>query len=136
MTLPTEGQYRLSKSGNILIIEAQGPFNETTVNQYLVDIKLAVEDLKHSPWATLAIFSGKGIFSPDAEQIIIDITRQRMQNNMVAVATVLTQSAQIDILQMQLNRIYQACNIVANFFPDSRSALQWLDDYLVEQTVN
>ena len=130
MNLPTNGSYRLAKTGNILIVNAQGPFNDITVNQYLTDIKVVIEDIKHAPWATLAIFTGNGVFTPEAEQALIDITRHRIKNNMVAIATVIKQSHQADLQQMQLTRIYQSCNIIYNFFAGDISAKLWLDDFL------
>ena len=130
MTITSKGSYNLSKTDNILIVEAQGPFDDVTVNQYLTDIKVLIEDIKHEPWATLAIFKGNGIFTPEAEEALIDITRQRMQNNMIAVATVIQQSHQADLQQMQLTRIYQSCNVVFNFFSDATVAQAWLDSFL------
>ena len=129
----SHGSYTLAKKDKILIVEAQGPFDEITVNQYLNDIKVVVEDMKHQPWATLAIFQGNGIFTPEAEQALIEITRQRMQNNMIAIATVIKQSYQADLQQMQLARIYQSCNIVFNFFSDENIAEKWLSSFLNTQ---
>lgn len=130
MTNANHGSYNLSKTDNILVVEAQGPFDDITVNQYLNDIKVLIEDIKHEPWATLAIFKGNGIFTPEAEQALIDITRQRMQNNMIAIATVIQQSYQADLQQMQLTRIYQSCNVVFNFFSDASVAKNWLNGFL------
>ena len=130
MNLAPQGSYKLSKTDNILIVEAQGPFDEETINQYLHDIKTLVEDIKDKPWGTLAIFSGNGIFTPDAEQALIEITRQRAQNNMIAIATVIKESHQADLQQMQLSRVYQACNISASFFSSEEMAKRWLTSFL------
>ncbi|MGJ8691124.1 MAG: hypothetical protein ACSHW0_01435 [Thalassotalea sp.] len=130
MNLATHGSYKLSKTENILVVEAQGPFDEATINQYLSDIKALIEDIKHEPWGTLAIFSGNSIFTPDAEQALIEITRQRAQNNMIAIATVIKESYQADLQQMQLGRVYQACNISHNFFSSEQMAKNWLSGFL------
>lgn len=134
MSNGVQGSYRLSKTDNILRVEAQGPFDEVVINQYLADIKTLIEDIKHRPWATIAVFSGKGVFTPDAEQALIDITRHRAKNNMVAIATVFKESYQADLQQIQLARIYQSCNLAHNFFSNEQYAEAWLAEFLAENS--
>lgn len=131
MTVIDTGSYELSKKEQIIFVEAQGLFDEATFNSYLHDIKILIDDIKHQPWATLAVFNGNGIFTPEAEQALIEITRQRTRNNMVAVATVIKQSYQADLQQMQLTRIYQSCNVVFNFFSDEKVAEEWLNSFMM-----
>lgn len=126
MTIASEGRFNLSQSGNILTVEAHGPFDAASVTHFLHDIKEVVSDIKQTPWATLAVYSGHGVFSFDAEEILIETTKERMKNNMVAIAAVISNTSQTDLLQMQLNRVYQSCNLKHNFFSDHNCAQAWL----------
>lgn len=126
MKVATEEHYKLSKEDHVLTVEVDGHFNEQTINQYLDDIKQLIDDIKHEPWATLVIFKGSSLFTPEAEEALIDITHQRVKNNMAAIAVVITQSYQADLQQMQLTRIYQNCNIKYHFFSDAKMANTWL----------
>lgn len=131
MTLANNGSYEISQKEQIIFVEAQGQFDEATFNSYMRDIKELIDDIKQEPWGTLAIFNGNGIFTPEAEQALIEITRQRTKNNMIAVATVIKKSYQADLQQMQLSRIYQSCNLVFNFFSDEKVAEQWLNSFIM-----
>lgn len=133
MTLTSDRMYVLSKADNILVVEAQGAFNEITIKQYSDDIKNLLDEFKHQAWATLAIFSGNGVFTPEAEQALIDITYERKKNNMAAIATVFKGCAQTDLQQMQLSRIYQSCNVAHHFFSDKDSAAAWLGNVLNDE---
>ena len=126
MKVAAEEHYKLSKDNNILTVEVDGHFNEESVNQYSNDIKKLIDDIKHQPWATLVIFNGSSLFTPEAEEALVEITHQRVKNNMAAIAVVIKQSYQADMQQMQLTRIYQNCNIKYHFFSDDKIANSWL----------
>ncbi len=49
---------------------------------------------------------------------------------MIAIATVISNSPYVDILQMQLQRIYQSCAIKFNFFSNPEHAQNWLDSFI------
>lgn len=130
MQYSTHGSYTIEQQNNILLIDAQGPFNEVTTEQYYQDIKLITKKMRGSPWASLVSFTGNSVFMPEAEQKLIETTQYRVENGMVAVAAVIINSAYADILQMQLQRIYQSCSIQFNFFSDAEHAKNWLDSFI------
>ncbi len=130
MQYAAHGSYIIEQQNNILLIDAQGPFNDIVTEQYHQDIKLITQKMSHSPWASLISFKGNGVFTPDAEQKLIETTQYRVDNGMVAIAAVILNSPFADILQMQLQRIYQSCSIQFNFFSDAKNAQKWLDSFI------
>ena len=130
MQLSAHGSYTIEQQNNILLIDAEGPFNKVTSEQYLQDIKLITEKMCNGPWATLVTFKDNSLFTPEAEQKLIETTLYRVDNGMIAVAAVIVNSAYADILQMQLQRIYQSCCIQFNFFSDADHAQQWLNSLI------
>tara|TARA_R110001583_G_scaffold103345_1_gene250502 strand:+ start:1046 stop:1441 length:396 start_codon:yes stop_codon:yes gene_type:complete len=130
MQYSAHGRYTIEQQNNILLIDAQGPFNEATTEQYYQDIKLITKKMSGSPWASLVSFTGSSIFTPEVEQKLIETTQYRVDNGMVAIAAIITNSAYADILQMQLQRIYQNCNIQFNFFSNTDHAQNWLDSFI------
>lgn len=126
----THGSYTIEQHNNILMIDAQGPFNEETTEQYYQDIKLITKKMSGSPWASLVSFTGNSVFAPEAEYKLIETTQYRVDNGMVAVAAVIFNSAYADVLQMQLQRIYQSCGIQFNFFSNADHAKNWLDSFI------
>lgn len=129
----TQGSYSLSVKNNILIVNAEGPFDEETIQQYLLDSKAATEEIQHQPWAILTTFSGKGVLTPEAEQALINITKERKKNNLMAVTVVIKNNLQADLQQTQLARIYELCHVTANFFSNETTAYQWLNSFMSKQ---
>jgi hypothetical protein len=130
MPYSAHGSYSIEQQDNILLIDAQGPFNDVVTEQYHQDIKLITNKMSDSPWASLISFKGNSVFTPDAEQKLIETTQYRVDKGMVAIAAVILDSAYADILQMQLQRIYQNCSIQFNFFSDVKNAQKWLNSFI------
>jgi hypothetical protein len=130
MPYPADGSYTIKQRNNVLLINAQGPFNEKISEQFHQDIKTITESMSHSPWASLVSFHGNSLFTPDIEQRLIKTTLYRIDKGMVAIAAVIINSSHADILQMQLQRIYQHCCIPCNFFSDIKHAQNWLDSFI------
>lgn len=130
MQYSTHGSYIIEQQNNILLIDAQGPFNEETTEQYHQDIKLITKKMSGSPWASLVSFKSNSVFTPDVEHKLIETNQYRVDHGMVAVAAVISNSAYADIIQMQLQRIYQSCSIQFNFFSDTDHAQKWLDSFI------
>lgn len=128
------GSYSIKQDDNILLVDMQGPFNEITAKQYHQDIETHTQNMRSTPWGSLISYSGKGIFTPDAEQSLIETTHYRTENGMIAIAAVINDTAYADVLQMQLQRIYQSFQIQFHFFSDSTNAKIWLDSFIDEHT--
>tara|TARA_Y100000034_G_scaffold84577_1_gene101430 strand:+ start:1861 stop:2277 length:417 start_codon:yes stop_codon:yes gene_type:complete len=133
MSLALKEGYQITKKDSILFVDVENIFTGDIAKQYHQDMMQITEEMKHQPWASLIIYHGNGVFTPDAEEQIVDITKFRVKNNMVANATVFLQSAQADLQQIQLSRIYHGCNLPFYVFSDVKSAKNWLKDFLEKQ---
>lgn len=134
MKLASHGSYRIVKENNILVVDARGPFNEETANNYVNEMYQACEAFDGKPWGLLVTFYGTSVFSPDAEKALIDVTKYRMKHGMIANASVIIDSNSADIQQMQLRRVYQTCNLTFHVFSDIVSAKRWLVDFVNEKS--
>jgi hypothetical protein len=130
MQYSPHGSYHIEQQENILMVDAQGPFNEITAEKYHQDITKVTEKMSHKPWGSLITFRGNSVFTPDAEEQLKETTLYRQKKGMVAIAVVILNSAYADMQQMQLQRIYQDCQIDFHVFSDSESAKLWLDEYI------
>lgn len=129
----TESNYHIERKGNLLYVEIQGPFDGNVAERYHADMKSLTLQMKHKPWASLVKYHRSGLFTPDAEKSLIETTKHRVQNNMVANATVISENSHADLQQMQLSRIYSSCGLPFYVFSDVESAENWLVDFLDSQ---
>lgn len=134
MQLADHGKYTITPQGNILVVDAHGPFNEVTAAKYVQDMYDACEEFSGETWGLLVTFYGNSVFTPEAEQALVEVTRYRMKSGMIANASVILQSSSADLQQMQLRRIYQSCNLTSHVFSDIYSARNWLESFVVEQS--
>ncbi len=130
MQSSVDGNYSIVQDKNILLVDIQGALDEAVTKQYHQDIAHFTEKMIGSPWGSLITFREKGVITPDAEQNLIETTHYRIKNGMVALAAVINNTTNGDILQMQLQRIYQSCQIQFHFFSDPNSAKVWLDNFI------
>ncbi len=126
------GSYLIEQSNNILLVEAKGPFNETTAEKYHQDIKSLTKNMTGEPWGLLITFSGNSVFTPEAEEQLKETTRYRQKKGMIAIAAVILNSAYADTQQMQLQRLYHYSQLEFHVFSDSESATAWLNTLLAQ----
>jgi hypothetical protein len=125
-----EDKYSIASQSNILEVEAFGPFNEQVTEKYIDDMYSACDQFSGQPWGLLIAFYGNSVFSPEAEEALIKVNKYRVEQGLIANASVLIDSSTADIQQLQLRRIYQACDITFYVFSDIDSAKSWLEQYL------
>jgi len=135
MEYSAHGRYIIEQKENILLVDAQGPFNEVTAEKYHQDIKQLTEKMTGEPWGSLITFRGNSVFTPEAEQQLKETTQYRQQKGMIAIAVVILNSAYADMQQMQLQRIYHDCQIEFHVFSDSESATTWLNSFIEQNTL-
>ncbi|GAA0810824.1 hypothetical protein KO495_07200 [Colwellia sp. D2M02] len=133
MQFSQHGQYTIEHQDNILIVDAAGPFNDETAKHYHQDITQLINELSGEAWGSLVTFHGNSIFTPDAEQQLIETTRYRQERGMIAIAVVITNSAYADIQQMQLQRIYRQCRIDFHVFSEVSRAKSWLNQFITRR---
>jgi hypothetical protein len=135
MQYPAHGRYFIEQQNNILLVDAQGPFNEVTMEEYHQDIKQLIEKMNGEHWGSLVTFRGNSIFTPEAEHQLRETTQYRQKKGMIAIAVVILNSAYADIQQMQLQRIYHDCQIEFHVFSDSNSATDWLNGFIEQENI-
>lgn len=130
MNLSTNESYTIDIQDNIIAVDSHGPFNKEVVELYSDDIKSAIKHFNGKPWGSLITYYGNGLFTPDAEDSLLENTRYRESHGLIAVAAILKNSNHADIQQLQLTRIYQDTSITFHVFCDEDSAQEWLSEFV------
>ena len=134
MNLATKGKYKITPDGQLLVVDAHGPFTEDVTENYLNDMYSACRVFAGQPWGLLATFYGNSVFTPEAEAALVKVTRYRVEHGMIANASVILDSNLADIQQMQLKRIYHACDVTFHVFANIEAAKNWLTDYVAQHS--
>lgn len=130
MELAAHGEYTIERKGNILFIDAHGPFNDVIAQVFAKDMYQACEYFCGEYWASLTTYYGNSIFTPEAEKALIKLTKYRAQHGMIANVSIILESNCADLQQMQLRRIYQSANMTFHVFSDAINAEKWLAEFM------
>jgi len=130
MELAAHGEYKIEQKGNILFVDAHGPFNDVTAQLYAKEMYKVCSSFQGECWASLVTYYGNALYTPEAESTLIDLTKYRAQHGMIANASIILDSNCGDIQQMQLRRIYQSANMTFHVFCDINSAKKWLTEFM------
>ncbi|WP_286265009.1 hypothetical protein [Thalassotalea atypica] len=133
MNNPIPGSYQIERQNNLLVVDARGPFDEEIAIRYQQDIENVTSELNGQPWGILNTYYGNAVFTPEIEKRIIETTKYRITQGLVATAAVFLESAHADVQQMQLRRIYQQYRIPFHVFSDISNAKIWLEQYLTQE---
>ena len=134
MNLAPHGEYKIEAHQNILVVDAHGPFTEEISQQYIQDMYAACEQFSNQPWGLLVTFYGNSVFSPEAEEALVEVIKFRIKHGMIANASVILESTTADLQQIQLRRVYQTCNLTFHVFSNLDAAKSWLDGFIEEKS--
>ncbi len=134
MKLATHGNYQIEAKDNILVVDAHGPFSDEASAAYIEEMYKACDNFSGETWGLLVTFYGNSVFTPEAEKALVEVTKYRMNKGMIANASVIIESTSADIQQMQLRRVYQACNLTFHVFSDINSARNWLEEFVKKKS--
>ncbi|EPJ52201.1 MAG: hypothetical protein OFPI_14760 [Osedax symbiont Rs2] len=129
------GLHKIELQDNILTVEARGPFNDQQVQKYQAQLQGALANVS-GPWGQLNLLHRDCLFTPQAELQMYQATELRKRRGICAIAVVFINGGQNSIVEQQLSRIYQQCNIPHGYFSDADTATAWLKVQLAMQQAN
>ena len=125
----THGQYKISLEGNIVIIEAEGPWNDEFFLNMHHSLAEKVGQLGSDIYALLVVLKGEAVATYDSIEVHNKYVRA---GNTKAIAISLefcdTPSTAKDLFQ----RVYEENKLLHQFFSESASAKEWLLPFVAQ----
>lgn len=134
-SLLSHGSHEMCLSGNLLSVEAYGPWNREAAEEYCEKVRELTSNLikERKDWAVYIAIHGTGIYTPDSIQLLKDLHLWRLENGMKHIAIICSDndSCGTDILKKQLNPVYSLDDDddddhVEKYFKDRSVATKWL----------
>lgn len=126
------GNYKIESQEDVIIIDGEGPFNDHIVESCHRDVQVYLKDLPEF-WSKLSVFRQNSLFTPDAEKLLIEISKQQKTQGLCAIAIVFIDVQAEFVLKDQISRVYQCAQIEHQFFVDNKTAQLWLKRQLLQQ---
>ncbi len=121
------GRIDFVRKGNVIILRAEGPWNQVTLTRYANSYKKLVTPLLGNDWASLVVMYGESLMFPEAEAEILRSTKWRVKNGLKALAYVILDSDIRLTIINQSKHVYDAAKLNHQFFNNTESAISWLE---------
>jgi len=95
MFLP-HGKYCIELEGEILIANANGPFDNEIVQQFAQELEMMAGQMPTN-WGQLNIIHNNALLTPEAQQGMSDLVARRYEMGMVAIALILLDSKELRV---------------------------------------
>lgn len=138
MEFTPHGSFRIHREGQVIVVEAAGPWNLELIQQYARDVvPLTREIAAGGPWAATVLVRDSVMFTAEAADALREAGfRTAKTSGRVAVAYVIPPEVEGAALAPAiLKRIYEGLNPWA-IFTDARAAMDWLHQRIAEQRLS
>lgn len=133
MEFRSHGEFDIKVVGDVLFIDAKGPFNNEVVQDFQKSLVNAITLLEATPhWYQVAVLHDMSIFTPDAMEALAVVMRWRMSKGMVGSAVITGQVVGERMARKQIGDMYDQLGMRYQFFNDLDSAMDWIDSVRAE----
>ena len=120
------GQFSLERQGQLLLVDATGPFNHELIEQLNVELAQHEAVLSNRPWVELAVMRSESAYTPEALNDLLASMQRRHHNNMRAIAVQFEQPQSRMLTEHQLRQVFaQVSGLRCEFFDDLDDAMAW-----------
>lgn len=126
----SHGRFVVCRQGNILKVDATGPFNHEAVENYQEDMVDAIKYLDE-PWGQLILMHENCLYTPQAAQAMYHFAELRRELGLVAIALVFIDKNAMLIVQDKISDFYQRLEIPYQFFYNREEGTHWLKNQLL-----
>lgn len=127
MRFSEHGVFEVLISNDTLIVDATGPFNAELINHYENALDSCIQKLEGTVWDQIVILHNNSLFTPDAEQKLIQTLINRRERGLRASAVILKDADYSFVLKEQMSRCYKLAGIQYDFFAGADEARIWFN---------
>lgn len=102
-------------SGNILVVDAVGPWNLESVQHYHNDVVQVVEAFKGEAWRNIAILRSETLFIPEVAEFLKQHLNWRKTVNVLSDTIILTNSITQHISHVQIQSMFDSVDMTVFF---------------------
>ena len=130
MSFNIHGRYSIKADGNIIIVDAEGPYNEEMVLAYKKDYQQAMIEIceQYKYWSQITYLNHESILLPEAEAVLTELNCFKKSKGMTHGVIILVDVEAPHLVESQYQRIYRAAGMVLNIASDIEEAKAWLKD--------
>ena len=127
MKFEEHGIFEIKVEGNLLLVDATGPFNEELIIHYKKSIESCIQKLEVSQWKQIITLHQMSLFTPEAEEALTQTLINRKNRSLVACGVVIADVDGKTLVKEQMSRCYQRAEVKYQYFNSINEAKNWLN---------
>ena len=134
MEFKAHGQFGLHRDGQVIVVEATGPWNLELIQQYAHDVLPVIRDISFDgPWGSVVVVRNSVMFTVDAAAALREAGfRNAKSSGRVAVAYVIPPDVEgAPFAPSMIRNIYEGLNPWA-IFAEVQDAMAWMRVQIAE----
>ncbi len=125
MNFIEHGLFEVKVEGELLLVDATGPFNEELLIEYENSLEACIQNLEVSKWNQVITLNQLSLFTPEAEQVLTNTLINRRSRGLAACAIVLNDVEGESLIKAQMSRCYNRAGVKHNFITSIHDANKW-----------
>ena len=127
MNFKEHGVFEIKIEGKLLLINATGPFNQELIIKYQRALGSCIPNLEGSKWNQIVTLHQLSVFTPEAEQALIQTLINRKARGLVACAVILLDIEVETLIKTQISNCYNKAGVKHQFTSSIDDAKKWLE---------
>lgn len=127
------GTYRVNIQDNVMYAFGHGPFNKELIIDYQKAVMQAAQELSENAWGSMVVLDGLGLMTPDAEELLVQAVKKRMDMGMIAATTVFINAPALELQTMQMTKVYDQAGVHYALFDNETAGKEWIKQQLENQ---
>ena len=113
MSFSQHGTYQIKRQGNIIIVDAKGPYNDELMQAYRADYKQAMDAVsaEFPAWSQVTFMHEDSIMTPEAEQALLELNIVKASKGFKRSAIIFVDAKGQLIVEAQFVRIYKKAEV-------------------------
>lgn len=125
MYFSEHGIFEVKVEGQLLLVDATGPFNEELILQYEKALETCIKTLEVSEWKQIITLHDFSLFTPEAEKKLTQTLINRKSRGLIACAVVFINVEAEYLIKAQMSRCYNHAGIKHVFTSSINEAKKW-----------
>lgn len=127
MKFKEHGVFEVKVEGQLLLVDATGPFNEELIKRYRDALESCIQLLEVGQWNQIVTLHQISIFTPEAEEALTESLIERRSRGLIACCVVIADVDCKSVVKEQMSRCYRKAGVKHQYVNSIAKAKEWIN---------
>ena len=126
MKFKEHGVFEVKVEGQLLLVDATGPFNDELLKHYRDALESCIQRLEVGQWNQIVTLHQTSIFTPEAEETLTQSLIERRSRGLIACSVVIADVDCKSVVKEQMSRCYRRAGVKHQYVNSITEAKEWI----------